>query len=52
MEKRLKNISWEQKIRNEEATGRVKENICLIAAIYRKQKNWIGHVLTVEEMDC
>ena len=43
--RRLENISWEQKIRNEEVLRRVKENRCLITTIYRRQKNWIGHIL-------
>ena len=36
---------WEQKIRNEEVLRRVKENRCLITIIYRRQKNWIEHIL-------
>ena len=32
--RRLENISWEQKIRNEEVLRRVKENRCLITTIY------------------
>ena len=43
--RRLENISWEQKIRNEEVLRRVKENRCFITTIYRRQKNWIGHIL-------
>ena len=43
--RRLENISWEQKIRNEEVLRRVKENRCLITTIYRRHKNWIGHIL-------
>ena len=27
---------------------RVKENICFITTIYRRQKNWIGHILRGE----
>ena len=42
---KAENISWEQKIRNEEVLRRVKENRCLITTIYRRQKNWIGHIL-------
>ena len=43
---RLKNISWEQKIKNEEVLRRVKENSCLITNMYRRQKNyWRGHIL-------
>ena len=42
---RLENISWEEKIRNEEVLRRVKENRCLMTTIYRRQKNWIGHTL-------
>ena len=43
--RRLENISWKQKIRNEEVLKREKENRCLITTIYRRQKNWIGHIL-------
>ena len=43
--RRLENISWEPKIRNEEVMRRVKENRCLIKTINRRQKNWIGHIL-------
>src|SRR6188508_1743159 len=43
--RRLENISWEQKIRNEEVLTRVKESRCLITTIYRRQNNWIGHIL-------
>ena len=32
--RRMENISWEQKIRNEEVMRRVKENRCLITTIY------------------
>ena len=43
--RRLENISWKQKIRNEEVLRRVKENRCWITTIFRRQKNnWIGHV--------
>ena len=41
----MENISWEQKIRNEEVLRRVNENRCLIINIYIRQKNWIGHIL-------
>ena len=29
---------------------RVKENRCLITTIYRRQKNWIGHILRGDEL--
>ena len=32
--RRLENIRWEQKIRNEEVLRRMKENRCLITTIY------------------
>ena len=47
--RRVENISWEQKIRNEEMPRRVKENRCLITTIYRRQKNWIGHILREDD---
>ena len=38
----LENISWEQKIRNEEVLRRVKENRCLIKIMYCIEDRRIG----------
>ena len=40
--RRLENISWEQKIRNEEMLRRVKENRCFITTIQYIEDRRIG----------
>src|SRR6188508_1292109 len=42
--RRIENISWEQKTRNEEVMRRVEESRCLIRTITGRQKNWIGQI--------
>ena len=41
----MEGISWRDKISNEEVLKRVDENRCLMKTVYKRKKNWIGHVL-------
>ena len=36
---------WIDKISNEEVLKMVDENRCLMKTVYKRKKNWIGHVL-------
>ena len=42
----MEGISSRDKISNEEMLKRVDENICLMKTVYKRKKNWIGHVLS------
>src|SRR2546425_9815896 len=44
----LENISWRDKICNNEVFERVMEERCMIRTIGQRQKNWIGHVMRGE----
>ena len=41
----MKGIGWRGKISNEEVLKRVDENRCLMKTVFKRKKNWIGHVL-------
>ena len=41
----MEGISWRDKINNEEVLKRVDENRCLMKTVYKRKKNWIGHVV-------
>jgi len=45
----MENISWTDRVRNEEVLYRVKEqrNIIHICTVKRRKANWIGHILRV-----
>jgi len=47
--RRMENISWTDRVRNEEVLYRVKEqrNIIHICTVKRRKANWIGHILRV-----
>jgi hypothetical protein len=38
-------ISWTDRVRNEEILRRVKEEMNILHTIKRKEANWIGHIL-------
>jgi hypothetical protein len=40
-------ISWTNRVRNEEVLHRVKEERNIIHTIERRKANWIGHILRV-----
>jgi hypothetical protein len=42
---RRKEISWTDRVRNEEVLHRVKEERNIIHTIKRRNANWIGHIL-------
>jgi hypothetical protein len=39
------NISWNDRVRNEEVVHRVKEERNVIHTVRRRKANWIGHIL-------
>ena len=41
----MENISWTDRVRNEEALHGVKENRYILHTIKRQRANWIGHIL-------
>jgi hypothetical protein len=41
----MEKISWTDRVRNEEALHRVKEERNILHAIKRRKANWIGHIL-------
>jgi hypothetical protein len=41
----MEKISWTDRVRNEEALHRVKEDRNILHTIKRRQANWIGHNL-------
>ena len=43
--RQMEGISWRDKIGNEEVLKRVDENKCLMKTVYKRRKNWIGHVI-------
>ncbi len=43
--RRLKKVSWKEKITNEAVLEMVEERKSLINTIQNRQRNWIGHVL-------
>jgi hypothetical protein len=43
--KRMDNVSWINRVRNEELLHRVKENGNILHTLNRKKAKWIGHVL-------
>jgi len=38
-------ISWPDRVRNEEVSHRVKEERNILCTINRRKANWIGHIL-------
>ena len=44
--RKIEGIKWQDHITNEEVLNKVGEKRSLINTITRRQKNWIGHVLT------
>ena len=44
--RKIKGIKWQDHITNKEVLNKVGEKRSLINTITRRQKNWIGHVLT------
>jgi len=49
MWRRIKRVSWMDKITNEEILSKAGEKRQLISVIRNKKKNWTGHVLRGEE---
>jgi hypothetical protein len=43
--RRMENISWTDRVRNEEVLHRVKEKRNVLHTIKRKKANWICHIL-------
>jgi hypothetical protein len=43
--RRMKKISWTDRVRNEELLHRVKEERNILDTIKRRKANWIGHIL-------
>jgi hypothetical protein len=43
--KRLEKISWTDRVRNEEALHRVKEERNILHTVKRRKANWIGYIL-------
>src|SRR5206468_5891612 len=43
--RQMEGINWRRKISNEEVLKRVDENRCLMKTVFKRKKNWIGHVL-------
>ena len=41
----MENISWTNRVRNEEVLHRVKEERNIILTVKRREANWIGHIL-------
>jgi DNA-binding protein YbaB len=46
--RRLERVSWMEKITNEEVLTMVNETRCLMRTIFKRKKNWMGHVLRGE----
>jgi hypothetical protein len=43
--RRMDKISWTDRVRNEEALHRVKEERNILHTVKRREANWIGHIL-------
>jgi hypothetical protein len=43
--RRVENISWTDRVKNEEVLHRVKEERNVLDTIKRRKANWIGHIL-------
>ena len=43
--RRMENISWTDRVRNEEVFNRVKEQRNILHEIRKRKANWIGHIL-------
>jgi hypothetical protein len=43
--RRMKKISWTDRVRNEEVLHRVKEGRNIVHTMKRSKANWIGHIL-------
>ena len=43
--RKAENISWKDKVTNEEVLRRVKEERQLLNTIWNRKKRWIGHIL-------
>jgi hypothetical protein len=43
--RRMENISWTDRVRNEDVLHRVKEERNILHTIKRRKVNWIGHIL-------
>ena len=41
----MEKISWTDRVRNEEASQRVKEESDIVHTIKRRNTNWIGHIM-------
>ena len=41
----MENISWTDRVRNEEVLLRVKEQRNILHAVNKRKANWIGHIL-------
>jgi hypothetical protein len=48
--RRIEKISWRERIRNEEVLRRVGEKRTLLATIWKRKMNWIGHIMRGEGM--
>ena len=48
--RRMENISWTERITNEEVLNIVEEKRCFLYTIRCRQKNWIGHILRGDSM--
>jgi hypothetical protein len=42
--RRMEKVSWQDKKTNEEVLTAVGEERCIVQAILKRKKNWIGHV--------
>jgi hypothetical protein len=45
--RRMENISWTDRVRNEEVLHRVKEERNILHTIQRRKANWICHILRI-----
>ena len=43
--RRMENISWTDRVRNEEVLHRIKEERNIVRRMRRRKANWIGHIL-------
>ena len=43
--RRMEKVSWQDKKTNEEVLTAMGEERCVVQAIFKREKNWIGHVV-------
>ena len=48
--RRMEKVSWRDMQTNEEVLQLVQENRSLMDVIWRRKKNWIGHILRGESL--